>query len=76
MLGDVNDTEDPGQGCRGHIDDAGLLDQDAEWIRGQWTRMLDDVDNKGVTGPGCWVVPMIRGSLYHDAGSCRKCGGH
>ena len=51
MLGDVNDTDVTGPGCRGYIDDAGLLDQVAECIRGQWTRMLDDVDNMVVTGP-------------------------
>ena len=23
--------------------------------------MLGDADDTGVTGPGCWVMPMIRG---------------
>ena len=30
--------------------------------------MLGDVDDTAITGPGCWVMPMIRESLDQDAG--------
>ena len=29
--------------------------------------MLSDVDDTGVTGPGCWVMSMMRESLDQDA---------
>ena len=36
--------------------------------------MLGDVDDTRVTGPGCWVMPMIRGHLTRILGDVDDTG--